>query len=197
MKLGIYGGSFDPIHYGHLEPAREAREALGLDRIIYLPTARPPHKPQRKGASALARFTMTELALLNDPNAIVSAVELEDRVSYTIETLEHFHHEHPEAQLVLILGSDSFHQLDRWREWRAILRLAELAVLDRPTETPQVLSPELSAELESSRVHTIANTPLAVSSTEIRRRLAARSQDLSQLVPQLVLDYIQKYDLYR
>ncbi len=197
MKLGLYGGSFDPIHFGHLEPAREAREALNLDRVIYLPTARPPHKLRRAGASALARFTMAELALLEDLQSVVSPLELEDRVTYTIETLEHFRREHPEAQLFLIIGSDSLQQLDTWRDWRSILNVAELAVLERPTPNPLELSNKLATALDRSRVHHIENAPVAVSSTEIRRRLAARSNDLNQLVPPLVLNYIHKYDLYR
>ncbi len=197
VKLGLYGGSFDPIHFGHLKPTREARLVLGLDRVIYLPTAHPPHKLRRDGASALARFTMTELALLEDPQSVVSSLELNDRVTYTIETLQHFRREHPEAQLFLILGSDSLQQLDTWREWRSILALANLAVLERPNHNPGELPAEIDRALDPSRVHHIKNVPINCSSTEIRRRLAARSKDLDQLVPPLVLNYIHKYDLYR
>ncbi len=200
MKIGLYGGSFDPIHHGHIRPVREARDALGLDRVIYLPTARPPHKPRRTPAPALARYVMVELALLGEERMSVSTLELADRVTYTIETLKHFRRLEPEARLFLILGSDSFARLDTWRQWREILTLAELAVLERPgvAETGHhEPSAELLEALEDARVHRIRNAPVAVSSTAVRRRLAEHSEDLPQLVPTLVLDYIVKYGLYQ
>ncbi len=196
MKLGLYGGSFDPIHRGHIEPVREACRALKLDRVIYLPTANPPHKSQRE-VPALARYAMVELALLSETSFFVDPFELGPMKCFTVDTLEHFHKAQPEARLFLILGSDSFVRLDRWREWRRILRLAELAVLERPGTDAGELSPELEAALDNHRVHRIANLPVAASSTEVRQRIAAHSQDLHQLVPQPVLDYIAKYDLYR
>ena len=195
MRIGLYGGSFDPIHYGHVRPVREAREALALDRVVYLPTARAPHK-RRREAPALVRYVMTELALLGEPKTEVSALEMEDRVTYTIETLEHFRRAEPRARLYLILGADSLARLDTWRRWRDILQLAELAVLARPGDGREP-SPELREALAGAGVHRIANAPVAVSSTDLRRRLAARSDDLRRLVPPLVLDYIEKYDLYR
>lgn len=196
MKIGLYGGSFDPIHFGHIRPAREAREALGLDRVIYLPTAKSPHKEDRE-APALARYVMVELALLDEPKTRVSAFEMENRVTYTIETLEHFRRQEPRARLFLILGNDSFVRLDTWREWRRILQLAELAVLERAGDEGREPSPELRAALADARVHRVANAPVTVSSTGLRRRIATHSDDLSQLVPPLVLDYVRKYDLYR
>ena len=197
MKIGLYGGSFDPIHHGHIQPVREARDALSLDRVIYLPTANPPHKPKRDGASALARYAMVEIALLPEQSIEVSTFEIEDGVTFTVDTLEHFTGLYPTAQLFLILGSDSFVQLDRWRKWRRILELAELAVLERPGAPALRLPRQLDEAIDPHRVHRIANAPVAASSTEIRRRVAARSNNLHQLVPALVLDYIAKYDLYR
>lgn len=197
MKLGLYGGSFDPIHYGHLRPVQETRAALGLDRVIYLPTARPPHKPQRDGASPLARFVMVELALLGEAGLYASPLELEDRVTYTIETLEHFHHEQVDADLVLIMGGDSLVQLDTWRAWRRILQIAEIAVLERPEGDAPEPSAELRRALEGARIHRIANSPVDISSTQIRQQVAARSAAARQYLPPLVLDYIEKYDLYR
>ena len=197
MRIGLYGGSFDPIHYGHILPARQARDALELDRLIYLPTARPPHKARRRSASALARYVMVELALLGEERMSVSPLELEDRVVYTIETLDHFRGEHPEARLFLVLGDDSFRRLDTWRQWRTILQVAELAVLERPESGGRELSPELRSALAGARVHRIGNAPVAASSTEVRRAVACRSSNLPRLVPRPVLDYIDKYDLYQ
>ncbi len=199
MKIGLYGGSFDPIHYGHLRPVREARRALGLERVIYLPTARPPHKRRREGAPALARYAMVELALLGEEGLFVSTLEMADRVSYTVDTLRHFRRREPGAQLFLILGSDAFAELDTWREWREILELAELAVLERPGDHDRPAARGRAARYASrgARIHRVANAPVSVSSTEVRRRIAAREPGLRDLVPPLVLDYVAKYDLYR
>ena len=129
---------------------------------------------------------------------VVSPLEMADRVVYSIETLEHFRRENPGARVFLILGEDSCRQLDTWRRWREILEIAELAVLERPGGGDQAEpSAALAAALADARVHRVGNAPLAISSTEIRRRLAGRSENLDQLVPRLVLDYIDKYDLYR
>ena len=112
MKVGLFGGSFDPIHRGHLDPVRAAMRDLGLDRVIYLHTARPPHKPGRALAPALARYAMVELALLGEEGLYASAHELTlDRPAYTIETLEHFRRQMPAAELYLLIGGDSFADL--------------------------------------------------------------------------------------
>ncbi len=207
MRIGLYGGSFDPIHYGHIRPVREAREALALDRVVYLPTAKPPHKTStREAAPALARYAMVELALLAEEDFFVSTFELGGQVAYTVDTLEHFRRQHPDARLFLILGSDSLFHLDTWRKWRRILELAELAVVERPGVQAPRIPQELRQALDDARhpgggrarrLHRIQNKPVAASSTEVRRRIAARSNDLHQLVPPLVLDYVDKYDLYR
>ena len=203
MNIGLYGGSFDPIHHGHIRPVREARDQLELDRVIYLPTANPPHKSPR-AAPALARYAMVELALLAEERFRVSTFELGKEVAYTVDTLEHVRAENPAARLILILGGDSLPQLDRWRRWRRILEIAELGVLERPGEA-RPMKPELASALDPTRVHRIANAPVAASSSEVRRLIAAhdpaagppeRTEDLQRLVPPLVLDYIRKYRLY-
>ncbi len=199
MKLGLYGGSFNPIHWGHLRPLRRAREALGLDRLLYLPTAHPPHKRRYQFAPAWARYAMVELALLSEEGMFASAFEMQGEVAYTVDTLEHFRGRHPRARLFLVLGSDSFARLTAWREWRRILELAELAVLTRPGEASAEgeLAPELAAVLASGRARRIFNEPVAVSSTAVRRALATGLPETQDLVPPLVLDYIRKYGLYR
>ncbi|MDH3405204.1 MAG: nicotinate-nicotinamide nucleotide adenylyltransferase, partial [Acidobacteriota bacterium] len=118
MRLGLYGGSFDPIHYGHVRPVLKAVERLQLDRVLYLPTARPPHKAEGPFASPLHRFVMVELALLDHDRLQVSDFELVERPAYTVETLEGFAARFPEAQLHLLLGSDSLAAIESWRRWR-------------------------------------------------------------------------------
>jgi len=207
VKVGLFGGSFDPIHRGHIEPVREARRALGLDRVIYLPTAKPPHKPGRVLAPAHARYTMVELALLFEEGLYASPHELTvDRPAYTIETLEHFRAEMPEAELFLIIGGDSFVDLHLWVRWREIPRLARIAVLARPGwdldvpssfQNKMPLDPEVAELARTDRVLLLRQPPVDVSSTRLRELLAARLPLPEGAVPDLVVGYLQKYDPYR
>ena len=197
MRIGLYGGSFDPIHRGHLEPVREARRVLELDRVIYLPTAQPPHK-KRRMAPAWARFTMVELALLDDEDYRVSPFEMNDeRPSYTVDTVTHFRRSLPEAELVLLIGADSWADFRKWKDWRRILETVDLAVMARPgDETPRTALDEPFLEMQrAGRLHFVSNPPVAVSSTDLRRRLG-RGERPEGEAPALVLDYIHKYRLY-
>ena len=200
MKVGLFGGSFDPIHRGHIEPVREARRALGLDRVIYLPTARPPHKPGRVLAPAFARYAMVEMALLREEGLYASTHELTvDRPAYTIETLEHFRAEMPEAELFLLIGGDSFADLHLWLRWREIPRAAQVVVLARPgwdfATVP--LDPEVAELARTDRVLLLRQPPVDVSSTRLRELLAAGFPLPEGALPDLVVRYLQKYDLYR
>lgn len=199
-KLGLFGGSFDPIHCGHIAPVRAAKEALRLDRVVYLPTARPPHKGARF-ATALQRWAMVELALLDEPGLDASPLELTPEPAYTIETLEHFALAEPGAELHLLIGGDSFADLPHWRRWRELLVLARVVVLVRPGwERGGLLAaapPELSAAVAAGRVSFVANSPVAVSSTELREMFAAGRVPAAGLVPEPVVKYIRKYGLYR
>lgn len=202
MKLGLFGGCFDPIHRGHIEPVQETKIKLGLDRVIYLPTAVPPHKPGRQFASPHARFAMVELALLDELDLSVSAFELTpDRPAYTIDSLFHFRDRHPDSELFLILGGDGFAELHSWHRWREIPELAHLAVLVRPEwrwdEVRSKVPKEMSDLADSSRVHFVVNKPVPVSATNLRQLLAAGKAPPSGAVPELVLKYIRKYALYR
>ena len=204
MKVGLFGGSFDPIHRGHIDPVQEARRGLGLDRVIYLPTAKPPHKPGRVLAPAHARYTMVELALLGEEGLYASPHELTPgRPAYTIETLEHFRREMPDAdagtELFLLIGGDSFADLHLWVRFREIPGLARLVVLARPgwdfDTVP--LDAEVAEMARTDRVILLRQTPVDVSSTRLRELLAAGLPLPPGAVPDLVVRYLQKYDLYR
>ncbi|HVT18057.1 MAG TPA: nicotinate (nicotinamide) nucleotide adenylyltransferase [Thermoanaerobaculia bacterium] len=201
MRVGLFGGSFDPIHRGHLEPVQEARRDLGLDRVIYLPTALPPHKPRRRHASPWARYAMVELALLAEEGLFASAFELTlDRPAYTIDTVEHFRRELPEAELHLLVGGDSFADLPQWFRWRDIVAAVHLAVLARPgwdLEGEAALPAELAELVRGGRVKLLCQPPVAVSSTLLRELLARGEPPPAGWLPDLVLDFIRKYDLYR
>ena len=202
MKVGLFGGSFDPIHRGHIDPVQEARRDLGLDRVIYLPTAKPPHKPGRVLAPAHVRYTMVELALLGEEGLYASPHELTPgRPAYTIETLEHFRREMPDAdtELFLLIGGDSFADLHLWVRFREIPGLARLVVLARPgwdfDTVP--LDAEVAEMTRTDRVILLRQTPVDVSSTRLRELLAAGLPLPLGAVPDLVVRYLQKYDLYR
>ncbi len=201
MKLGLFGGSFDPVHAGHVLPVLDARDALALDRVIYLPTAQPPHKAGRQFAPSHARFTMVELALLDIPDFHVSALELTPgRVAYTIDTVEHFREQAPETELFLLIGGDSFAALESWRRWRELVDLAELVVLVRSgweiERTRDHLSPEMVELSNSGRVHFLANPAVDVSSTRLREMIAAGEAIPRDQMSPRVLEYVRKYSLY-
>jgi nicotinate-nucleotide adenylyltransferase len=200
MKIGLFGGSFDPIHRGHIEPVREARRLLGLERVIYLPTANPPHKPRQALAPAQRRYAMVELALLDEEGLYASAYELTpDRPAYTVETLEHFRSEMPEAELHLLIGSDSFADFHHWVRWPEIAAAARLVVLARPgwdlNSIP--LDPGVAALARTGRVLVLRQPAVDVSSTRWREQLAAGLPLAAGAVPDLVVRYVHKYGLYR
>ncbi len=201
-RIGLFGGSFDPIHRGHVEAVREAIVKIGLDQVLFLPTARPPHKPGRSLAPAWRRFAMVELALLSYPELKVDAHELTlDTPAYTIDTIEHFTETRPQDEFFLLVGEDSLRDLPAWRRGCEIPERAIVVALRRPGAIEGALPAELSTFQEQGRILRLETAPQPYSSTEIRAALADgdwRSNDphrVSGLDPR-VLDYIDKYELY-
>ena len=202
MRLGLFGGSFDPIHLGHVEAARAARAELGLDRVLFLPTARPPHKPERRFAPALARYAMVELALLDDAELRVSDLELAvEREVYAIDTVERLRAERPGDELVLLVGADSLAVLDTWRRWRELVAAVEIGALARPGwewgSVAAGLPHELSSALEAARLGWVRSVAHPASASEIRRRIASGELIPDGWLDPRVLKFIAKYELYR
>ncbi|HTQ79233.1 MAG TPA: nicotinate-nucleotide adenylyltransferase [Thermoanaerobaculia bacterium] len=200
MKVGLFGGTFDPIHFGHLKPVQAARRELGLEKVIYLPTAQPPHKAGREMAPAHARYTMVELALLDEEGLYASPHELTPgRKAYTVDTLEEFSTAMPDADLHLLLGGDAFLDFAQWWRYRDIARLAHLVVLVRPGWDLEkaTLNPELADLAASGRVLVLHQDALDVSSTQIRQTLSRGEAPPTGTVPDLVVNYARKYQLYR
>jgi len=200
MKIGLFGGSFDPIHAGHVETVQAARREIGLDRVLYLPTARPPHKPGHELAPALARYAMVEIALLEEEGLYADPFELTlGRPAFTIDSIEHFRHAEPEAELHLLIGGDSFLELESWWRWREIAAGAVLDVLARPGAEldTAALGPALEELLETGRARLLSQRVLDLSSTGLREILGRGEEPPSGALHPKVLDYIHKYRLYR
>ena len=195
-RVGILGGTFDPIHLGHLEAASAARRALSLDRVLLLPARTPPHRSTEPRASTFHRFAMAALAAA-ERDMMVSDLELRrDGPSYTALTLEALHRDgFTPSQLYFITGSDAFAEVTTWYDYPRILTLANFVVVSRPgssREAALVSSPTSSPSLEVLSVE--ATTP-DVSSTEIRRRVAA-GESIDGLVPSTVAGHIRRHRLY-
>jgi len=199
--VGMLGGTFDPIHVGHLALARSAQEQLGLDLVLVVPAGRPPHKRDQRIAPAADRLAMVELAVAGEPGLDVSRIEI-DRPgpSFTIDTAEALLSEGAAAgrpiELTIILSAESFADLPTWHEPDRLLRLARIAVAPRPghpAPTPDRLDPRLSAYAD--RIDVLDGPHLDVSATDIRGRVAA-GQSIAGLVPPPVAAYIEAHHLY-
>jgi len=202
VRIGLFGGTFDPIHEGHLAPVRQVRDRLGLDRVYYVVTARPPHKPNREMAPALARYAMVELALLDDHDLWVSDQELDPRrPAYTVETLEAASRRWPEAQLFLIIGADALAGLASWRRGVEIPELARVVAMSRPGwDIDQVagqLPSRLRQALERGDIRTVDVDPVDRTATAIRETLRRGEEPAPGIIPPRVLNYVRKYGLYR
>lgn len=194
-KIGIFGGSFDPIHYGHLRPAREITDALGLDLLLFVPSGHPPHRVAPV-ASADQRLAMLKAAVAGEPRFQVDERELRrEGPSYTVDTLAALRAEHPQDALVLLVGSDAFLGFPSWRRWHELFSLAHVAVLHRPGwdlksggELGDELERRQAADARSALAHPAGSillqavTPQDISSTRVREAAAAGC-DLAALVP--------------
>jgi nicotinate-nucleotide adenylyltransferase len=201
MRLGLYGGSFDPVHYGHLLLAECCREALSLDEVWLIPAAVPPHKQGRELAASKHRYEMLELALGGHERLKASRMEL-DRggLSYTVDTLAAVLKLHPAATLYFLMGADSLHDLPNWREPKRICELSIPTVVRRggaPEPDFGVLSSLVSAErLTEIRSAQVQMPLIELSSTDLRHR-AGNGLSLRFRTPRAVEQYIQTQSLYR
>jgi nicotinate-nucleotide adenylyltransferase len=197
--VGILGGSFDPPHLGHLHAARAALEAFGLDELLLVPAARPPHKPGRRLAEGHHRVALLELLAAGDPRLRVDAREL-DRPgpSYTVQTLRELREEAP-GELYLVLGTDNLPGLPSWREVEAVLTLARPVVVQReevPERVLEAVEGRLAPELvERLREGLVTLPPVEASSTGIRGALEGGEAPGEELPPAL-RDYIREHGLY-
>jgi nicotinate-nucleotide adenylyltransferase len=199
-RVGIFGGSFDPPHVGHLIIADRVLDELGLDLVALLPSARPPHKPAGVTPAHL-RLDMTRLAAAGHPAFLVSALELERTgPSYTADTLDRWKLAYPDDEITLILGADSLEDLPGWHEPGRIAKACRIAVVGRPGHEAATV-PEFLERVRRERglefnVVFVPMPPLAISSTEIRERVRG-GRSCRYMVPDAVLGLINALGLYR
>ena len=183
MRIGIFGGSFDPIHHGHLILARAALEELGLDRILFIPASMSPHKTDNKPASAEDRLAMIQLALAGENGFEVSDLELHrPPPSYTVDTLRELQASHPNDEFVLLIGADNVSRFETWCQPDEIRRRAQIVVLDRADHT-----------IPGDWV--VVRRLIGISSTDLRARVSA-GRSIRYLTPDAVCDYIRANRLY-
>ena len=192
--FGIYGGTFNPIHNGHLHLIREASRLLSFDRMLIIPTNIPPHKAPVDLASNKDRLEMVRLAVEGMEKVWVSDLEQRSKGrSFTILTMEKLRFLFPESRFTLLMGADMLCSFDHWHRWKDILRLADIAAFARD-EGEEAMLEKKAAALGKAKV--IRVEPLPLSSTMVREKLR-RGEDVSGLLPPAVLDYINRKGLYK
>jgi nicotinate-nucleotide adenylyltransferase len=191
-RIGILGGTFDPVHIGHLIVGQEVQTRCNLDRVLFVPAAEPPHKNRNDLASAEDRTEMVRLAILDNPAFELSRIEVDRKgISYTVETLRLFREQFgSETSLFLIIGADNALEMSTWCDPSGVLDLAQVTVVARPEFDRQSIGSALAEKM------TFLETPLLdISATEIRRRVKV-GHPISYLVPERVVTYIQERGLY-
>lgn len=197
IALGVFGGTFNPPHLGHLAAAQEALERCGLQRVLFVPSERNPLKLDDEISPTEHRLAMTKLAIADDARYELSLADIGgDGPSFTVDLLERLRREHDGAELAFIGGMDILHELHRWREPLRVLELARLIVIARPG-SHQIHLEAVDERLPgASQRITVVETPgVAISSTELRQR-AAEGRSLRYLVPDSVAAYLAEHGLY-
>ncbi len=198
QRLGILGGTFDPVHHGHLVAAQEARYQLDLDRVLFVPAGRPPHKPRQPITPAPHRLRMVELAIASSPYLAISRVDL-DRPgpSYTVDTLELLQAEWgPDALLFFIQGADLLADILTWHQPQRLIQLCQLAVVERTGVEVDLERLEGHLPGLASRIQWVRMPGLDISSRDLRERVR-EERPISYLLPSAVEAYIFEQGLYR
>lgn len=192
MKIGLMGGSFDPVHFGHLIGARDVMEQFTLDRMILVPAAQAPLKANEVQATAEDRIAMLHAAIAEEPRMEISDYELtKGGVSFTIDTVRHLRAKYPGDRLYWVIGGDQLSLLPKWKEIGELVKLVEFIFLERPGYPTGPLREISGLELHRGKGHLIE-----ISSTELRER-AKRGLPLTNLTPEKVIAYIREKRLYR
>jgi len=188
LRVAIFGGTFDPVHEAHLTVAREAARAFGLDQVLLVPAANPPHKSGATEAPYEDRYRMVELACEGEERIVASRLEAGTSKSYSIDTVERLRRQlKPEDEIFFLIGADAFAEITTWHRWQDLIGAVDFIVVTRPGHDYQVPP--------GARVHRLETLALPISSSEIREKLAAGLNPAE--LPPKVLDYIRSRGLYR
>ena len=191
-KIGVLGGTFDPIHLGHLLVARDAMEALGLDRVIFVPAAAPPHKVKEETAPAPQRYEMVRLAVEDNPSFSVSGVEIQrSGPSFSVDTVIRLRKEHEQGDFFFLIGEDNLDDIWSWKEPEKLFQICHVVVIGRAGRDRESKRIELPGPVTNLDVHRIN-----LSSSEIRSMLK-KGRSIRYLVPKNVEHYIYEHHLYR
>ncbi len=197
-RIGILGGTFDPVHMGHLQMAEDAYRQAGLDLVLFMPSRKPPHKRDRNITSEEHRAAMVRLAIEDIPQFIYSDYELQrEGMTYTADTLRNLQEEHPENTYSFILGGDSLFQLEDWYHPEEIMRRAEILAVSRYGMAQEQIAQKIDAlrEQYGARIQIVEMSRLDISSSEIRDRVR-KGKALEDMVPYGVERYIRDHSLY-
>lgn len=199
LRVGLFGGSFNPIHFGHLIVGRAIREALELEKVIFLPSRRPPHKEHNRLANADHRAAMVRLAIEGEEGFAFDDFDLHQEPSYTIETVTHFQREMPLAEFFWFIGADSLMDLPTWHRALELVDLCTMVTAARSGQSAidaRLLEPAFGPERTQYLLSNTIRTPVIdISSTDIRKRVG-EGRSIRYLVPESVRSYIERYGLY-
>jgi nicotinate-nucleotide adenylyltransferase len=212
-RIALYGGTFDPVHVGHLEVARRVSQLFEIEKLIFIPAQMAPHKIGRPVTEPIHRYAMLALATQDDPGLVISTFELDaPNRRYTVETVEHFQRElNDSTELFFIMGADSWSEITTWREWERLLTMTNHIVVTRPGYEPstshvctlseRIVDLSSGGSSVSAQLKGIFFTDVvmnAASATNIRRLARqGKTDELVGLVPGPVLEYMKKYHIYR
>lgn len=198
-RLGIMGGTFNPIHIGHLIIAEETRKKIDLDKIIFIPTGQPPHKDQNKLVSALDRYIMTILATSENKHFIVSDIETNRKeISYTIDTIKILNEIYSESELFFITGADSILDIENWKDTKELLNMCTFIAATRPGYNVDEVNTQIE-NLEkkyNKAISSLTIAPIDVSSTQIRKRIK-ENKTIKYMTTDSVINYIKNKSLYK